>query len=357
VWGRGTTPGYVRSWRSTANGLEGVAAGTSDTLLVLDEVGMIEGREVASAIYGLSNGSGKQRATRTGELRQTKDWRIVSISSGELPVENKLSAERGQRVYAGQLVRMLDISADRGLGAGCFDNSGVEQDTRALADRIKQEAVTNFGTAGPAFVTALVENAVDGETIRQSIEEFVSKHTSPNSDGQVKRAAQRFALFAVAGELATEYEITAWQAGEATAAAAWALNRWMQDRGGDEPVEEKQAIQQVRKFFEAHGESRFEDPEDRDAEYPSRPVSNRAGWRKGQDDDRVWLVPSESWKDICNGLDPSFVAKVLFKHGMLLKGGDGHQQVHKIDNRSKRVYVITTKIFDGDDDEDNGDEF
>jgi putative DNA primase/helicase len=35
VWGG---PSFVRSWRATANGLEGAAAGSSDTLLVLDEL-------------------------------------------------------------------------------------------------------------------------------------------------------------------------------------------------------------------------------------------------------------------------------------------------------------------------------
>jgi putative DNA primase/helicase len=42
VWGRGSSPGYVKAWRATANGLEGVAASTSDTVLMLDELGVVE---------------------------------------------------------------------------------------------------------------------------------------------------------------------------------------------------------------------------------------------------------------------------------------------------------------------------
>ncbi len=61
VWGRGGTPGYVRSWRATANGLEGAAAGTTDTALILDELSVVEARDAAAAIYGLANGSGKAR--------------------------------------------------------------------------------------------------------------------------------------------------------------------------------------------------------------------------------------------------------------------------------------------------------
>jgi putative DNA primase/helicase len=64
----------------------------------------------------------------------------------------------------------------------------------------------------------------------------------------------------------------------------------------------------VRLFIEQHGESRFDPLGDPDA----RSVNNRAGWRKGSGPDREWLVPPEVWKsEICNGLDPTMVAKVL----------------------------------------------
>ena len=33
VWGRGGSPGYVKAWRATANGLEGAAASATDTVL------------------------------------------------------------------------------------------------------------------------------------------------------------------------------------------------------------------------------------------------------------------------------------------------------------------------------------
>jgi putative DNA primase/helicase len=41
VWG---PRGYMRSWRATANGLEGAAVLSTDTLLVLDELGVIDSR-------------------------------------------------------------------------------------------------------------------------------------------------------------------------------------------------------------------------------------------------------------------------------------------------------------------------
>lgn len=49
VWGRGDIrDGFMRTWRATDNGLEGVAAIHSDTLLVLDEINQADARTVGS---------------------------------------------------------------------------------------------------------------------------------------------------------------------------------------------------------------------------------------------------------------------------------------------------------------------
>jgi putative DNA primase/helicase len=86
VWGRGATPGYVRAWRATANGLEGAAAQSTDTVMVLDELSMVDARDAQQALYGIANGQGKQRASRDGSPREPKSWRVLYLSSGELPV-------------------------------------------------------------------------------------------------------------------------------------------------------------------------------------------------------------------------------------------------------------------------------
>jgi putative DNA primase/helicase len=39
VWGRGDKSGFLKTWRGTANGMEGIAATHSDAALVLDEIG------------------------------------------------------------------------------------------------------------------------------------------------------------------------------------------------------------------------------------------------------------------------------------------------------------------------------
>ena len=54
---------------------------------------------------------------------------------------------------------------------------------------------------------------------------------TPGATGEVKRAADRFAVIAAAGELASEWGITGWGAGEATVAAKRCFLDWLNRRG------------------------------------------------------------------------------------------------------------------------------
>lgn len=345
VWGRGASPGFVRAWRATANGLEGAAASATDTALVLDELGVVEARDAAAAIYGLSNGTGKARANREGGLREPKSWRVFVLSSGEMPIETKLAEERGRRVRAGQLVRLLDIPADRALGFGAFDNAGPDGDAGKLSKAMKHAAISAYGTAGPEFVRQLISERVDGAKVRAMVAEFVASVVPQGSDGQIDRAAQRLGLVMAAGELATAMGVTPWEPAAARIAAAWAFEQWVAGRGGTEPAEVRQAIETVRLVIEQHAESRFEPI---DGETAWRPVGSRLGWRKGDGGEREWWIPPETWRaEICGGLDPKFVAKALGERGMLVKAGDGWQSVKKIDGTNRRVFVVLSTIFDG----------
>jgi uncharacterized protein (DUF927 family) len=115
VWGGGGSNGYVRQWRATDNGLEGLATGHSDTLLCLDELSQIDAKAAGAAAYMLANNSGKTRANRNGESRTPQHWRNFFISSGEISLADKLGEDgRNGRAAAGQQVRVIDIPADAG---------------------------------------------------------------------------------------------------------------------------------------------------------------------------------------------------------------------------------------------------
>ena len=348
VWG---PRGYTRSWRATANGLEGAAVLSTDTLLVLDELGVIDLRELNAAVYQLAIGSGKGRARRDGSMRMPATWRVMVVSTGEVSIASKIEEDRNRRARAGQEVRILDIPADAGHGHGAFDTPRHGEDSAAgLADEIVRSAEEFYGTAGPAFLQAIVDRGIDQtiDDINTAIETFCANMVKFGTDGQVRRAARRLALIAAAGELAHDLGIVPhWKKGEATAAAEFALQQWVAGRGGSEAAEAIQSIRAVRLFIEKYGNSRFGD-----AEFGQGKIYQRAGWRRGKGEDEVWLVLPEVWRsDVCAGLDPTHVAKVLVDRGILLRGTDEYQKTHRIQGKVLKLYTITTAIFPGSDSE------
>jgi hypothetical protein len=126
VWGG---PEYRRSWRATANGMEGAAALFNDCLLGLDEINECEPRDVGRIVYSLGNGCGKQRAGRSGTARAVTHWRTFVVSTGERTLET-LMADGGLRSKAGQAVRLLDIPTDRRWG--CFRRAARSEGRRGL---------------------------------------------------------------------------------------------------------------------------------------------------------------------------------------------------------------------------------
>jgi putative DNA primase/helicase len=72
VWGRADEHGIMRTWRGTANGIEGTAVLFSDTLLPLDELGVASAQEVGNIVYSLASGIGKQRAQQSANSARSK---------------------------------------------------------------------------------------------------------------------------------------------------------------------------------------------------------------------------------------------------------------------------------------------
>ncbi|MCC6829557.1 MAG: DUF927 domain-containing protein, partial [Novosphingobium sp.] len=256
IWG---PPSFVRQWRATANGLEGVAELSNDCLLILDELAQLDPREAGSVAYLLANGSGKSRASQTGEARTAKRWLTFFLSSGEISLaEHARSDGRGKRSPAGQEVRILDVEADAGKGLGLFDTLHDYPNGDALARAIKDGASDHFGIAGPEFVRRLMGELDDtGRKVKLAIEGFAAAHLPADATGQVARACRRFGLIAAAGEIAIHLGILPWQPGEAVQAAATIFTGWIDARGGAGAAEDRAATEQVAEFISKHGNSRF----------------------------------------------------------------------------------------------------
>src|SRR5262249_17524096 len=136
-------------------------------------------------------------------------------------------AEAGQRIYAGQEVRLVEVPADAGAGYGLFEELHGAKDSKAFADQLREATTRNYGHAGRAFVTALSQDLAENVTTAQRLRDgFVAQQVPAGASGQVSRVAQRFGLIGTAGELATAATITGWPQGAALEAAARCFQDW-----------------------------------------------------------------------------------------------------------------------------------
>lgn len=334
---------YMRTWRATDNGLEGTAALHSDLLLVLDELGQLEPKHAGQVAYMLANGQGKSRSHRDGTPRSTVKWRTLFLSSGEIGLAD-LVTQSGGKVRAGQEVRVIDLPAESKHGLLDCVPSGTT--AAAFADTLKAEAGKHHGHVMPAFVQSLVDDSDQARnTLGQLRQRIVASITPADACGQVQRVADRFALIAAAGELATSYGMTGWQAGEAINAGDVCFNAWLAARGTPGNSENAAMLAQVRAFLESHGESRFTpwDTPDEGAR-----TINRAGFRRHGGDGPTFYVEREVFRtEIAKGFDHRAVASVLKLEGAL-SVGSGEEVTRKErlpDNRHVRVYVITSALW------------
>ncbi len=330
VWGGA---GFKRSWRATSNGMEAAASLFNDSLLALDEISECDPREVGAIVYSLGNGKGKQRAGRTGRARSVSRWRCFVLSSGERNLRTTMS-EGGHRTKAGQAVRLLDVPAARTYGA--WDHLHGFASGQQLSDVLKSGAATHYGHAGRAFLERLTR---DNRNLADYLERFKQwpEFSPPDAEGQDKRAAARFALLALAGELAAEYGITTWDEGEASKAAAVGFQAWraMRGRGNDE---RKQITQAVTAFIERHGDSRFSHA---DREGDAIRV-NRAGWYEDSPDGRVFLFSADGLREALKGFDFRRALDVLEAAGAIPKAGANGERarLRRIAGRAVKLYPI-----------------
>ncbi len=339
VWGG---PCYRDSWRATSSGLEAVALAHCDCLLTLDEQGQALPQEAGEVAYLLANGQDKLRARKTLDGQTRRRWRTLFLSTGETTLADRIR-EGGRAPRAGQDVRLVDIPANpEGLDQA-FETWGGFPSSQALADHLKGAVRHAYGTPIRPYLENLGRMDTDALADLERRRSAWARSLLPRgSDSQVARVVDRFALAAVAGELAAAWGILPWRVGNGEWAAATCLRDWLAHRGGLGSGERERGLAAVLGFIERHGLSRF-------AEWDGmgERVANCAGYRHRDGHDRQdYLFHAEGWKEACQGFCPKEVARACADAGLLepvLESGRLRFQKNiKVPGRgTERFYVLT----------------
>ena len=327
VWGN---PKHIsKSWRTTDNALENEAELRNDSFLNLDELRQATPKAVSDIVYMLTGGQGKARSTKAGKNKDSKQFGLMYTSTGEITLEDHL--RRGNiELDAGLLLRFAHLSSDAEKGYGVFECINYGSNSSELGNRINELASKHYGYAGIKWLEYLTS---DKDAVMQQakklLDSFVKQHTQAKN-GQANRVLRRFALVAVAGELATLAGITGWQQGRALEAVAQCFNNWLDSLGSGENMEETRILEHIKAFFEANGTSRFQELTaigQKDGKVIQQCIHNRVGYYDPHQ--KVYLVyPTMFKNEMCIGMNELNVKKVLVKHGWIEEFIEGGKKLY-----------------------------
>lgn len=247
VWG---SPKFIHQWKSTGNALEAIAEARNHSLLCLDELSQVDGKEAGEIAYMLANGSGKNRMSKNGSLRKKYEWNLLFLSTGELSIADKIK-EAGKKVQAGIVTRMADIPADAGKGHRLFDTVHGFKDGNALAHYLRNSVNKVYGTPIRKYLAEL--SVIKKEELLGLLEkikkDFLSKYCPEGADGQVLRVAERFVIVATGGELAIDIGILPYESKEAFEAIGECFKAWLRERGSIKILRVKRLLNKCKPFL------------------------------------------------------------------------------------------------------------
>ncbi|MHC8388405.1 DUF927 domain-containing protein [Pseudomonas sp. MDT2-39-1] len=341
VWG---DPGiFAASWDMTKGGLEIEASGRNDTMLPLDEIKRADPKRVQEMAYSLANGQGKGTMTREREGRAKLSWRLLALSSGERSLSEH-AAIGGNAAHAGAELRMVDVNAGTRTHRAFDELHGL-----AGADfhRVLTVAVgAHHGHIGPAFVEQLLASD-DRPGLLEDFAGIRAQFTEDNA--QAGRVADRFAVIALAGEMAIAYGLLPWTPGSALADCQLLYGEWL-SRVGSGNAEDRQILAGILEFIDKHGSSRFSDV---DAPEVDAKVFNRAGYWEVVAGKRLYLFNKSALTEAAHGHGLTRVVKALESAGAIAKHDTDRDSRKTKKYRlpaggSARLYAVDPEAMDGE---------
>lgn len=332
VWGNPAA--LMQTWTGTAHGFSNLANARNDGLLVLDEIGQANPRQVAHTAYSVINGISKVQGAKDGGNRESTRWKVLLFSTGEKPLENFVE-RGGEKWQAGQAARLPSIPSNAGKGLGIYDTLHDFESGALLSEHINQSAAANYGTLGRALI-ALIQNTPESlATARALQDDFMQ--TLPALNGQARTVALRLATTAAALELAARARLIPLPVGGGIAAIKQCFEDWHERTGGGK-YEDRAIIGQAAAFMDINALSmRFSD-------WNSQTVNrDHAGYRRQEGEtDEYWIIPVTFETEICQDFDRQKVCEVLHAIQWLKKPesqrGWTHQRKRK--GAISRFYVL-----------------
>jgi uncharacterized protein (DUF927 family) len=353
VWGggggEGNNLGFLQSWRATANGLELSCALHNDSLLPLDEISLVNERDIGDIVYSLGNGIGKRRATRDIRSRPVIQFRLIFLSCGEQSLQEMMAAA-GRRSRGGQESRLIDIPADPGHNRGIFETLHEHPNGAILSQCLTQAAKMYYGTPSRALTKYLTHNRQEAiAEVKERQAHFVAKLQLPeDAAGEVYRVCGSIGMIAAVGEMVTREGFSGWDFQEhlPTWSAHMCIQSWRLERGDTYQAHDIQAGLKGISYFLSRYAYRFQN-----LTTPPLNMQDRAGfWEEDVTNEcrRYYIFRPVFINEVCKGLDSRLILKALEEHHLLVTNEDDRYTYgKKITGEGRfRFYAVLSSVCD-----------
>jgi uncharacterized protein (DUF927 family) len=331
VWGRPKS--FVGSWDATKNGIEIHMYKRNHTVAVMDEISRVNPKQLSGIIYMACNGGGKTSMTQEREGRPLLTWETLILSNGEKKVAEH-AALAGDAINAGAELRMIDVDAGNRKYKAFDDDHG--KGGREFRDELDRGTKNHYGSAGPAFVESLIKDS-EALDLTERFRFFKEQFKAPSP--QAGRVSDRFAVMAMAGEMAIEYDVLPWSPGTAIEGCQIIFDEWLAMAGSGN-AEDRQILTSLSEYLDTYGDSKFADCT---YQNPSNVGSQElSGYYQMEAGRRIYMLYAAALKKAVPGFGPARVCLALKEAGALLTHSDGrNQKVVTIPGRGQvRLYTI-----------------
>lgn len=357
IYGGGGEDGFIKRWRITDSGIEGILPIYNDGFLPMDEFGQATSETIKQANYMVGNNQGKIRMNASSQLRATYTWRTVVLSSGEQTLQTKLS-EIGKKPKGGMEVRFIEIPPPE-QGYGIFDTlQGTSQkgyeynfpSGHEKANYLLNIASNNYGLAIDKYLNEIAGYKQEGlkETIKASQQQFFDENLPFNSTGQVKRVLWSMALIEAAGELARSLGILPFTKQEISSAIKNCFESWLKSRGTSQGSDAKKGALQLASHLQKYGSNKYQKIDNNSAAIGDKPRLEHIGYYEEREDGYHFFIPNDQYREIISKDEEKIIDKYLYQAGHIDKDSSGKNSIlRKLPGmkQARRVHHIKPSIF------------
>lgn len=338
----------VQQWRSTDNHQEITNANHNHLPLFMDELAQLSQDAAEKMPYTIGNGKGKGRMTASGKARDTYEWLLSCLSTGEISMQDKMSEKGSNRKEtAGEENRFNDIPAYADKKLGVLETKHDFQDPKSLIEHLNQSCQKYHGVAGDQYLDYITKNKDQVIKDMQSFIEAFEKIESPNdASPQVQRVFSRFLFVAAAGQIGIAAGILPWEISTPLSAVKTCFKAWLDNRGGIYSAEIIQGYKNLKENLQRYSNKHFEDW---NFYRPNSPMTYDCwGWKNVnhiQGDE--YYVTTTGLKLLTGGIHSQAFKEFLVKEGWLEKQKDGFVVSKRLPNKTRQsVHVITPRFED-----------